>query len=194
MDNAQERRFESRLAYHWPIWYADTGSEEVAQGQMIDVSSQAASFACCDGFIPYEDQWVTARFSVPRYGEDQSFQLMDIVRTGHILRIEQISANRNRVVMQFHQCLDFKPGEQGSESASGLIPITSKHGADIMPGGSVFWNIDYKQMGLGGDTSWGRPVHKEYRIPAGEYTYSFWLIPFDRKVDDPVELARTRIN
>jgi len=115
MDNAQDRRFEGRLKYHWPIWYADTGNEQVAQGQMIDVSSQAASFSCYDDFFPYEDQWVTARFSVPHYGEDQSFNMTDFIRTGHISRIEQISANRKRVVMQFHEPLDFKPGEQQVE-------------------------------------------------------------------------------
>ena len=115
MDNAQERRFEGRLRYHWPIWYADTGNEEVVQGQMIDVSSQAASFTCCDDFSPYEDQWVTARFSVPQYGEDQSFSMTDCIRTGHISRVERINGQMNRVVMQFHQPLDFKPGEQQVE-------------------------------------------------------------------------------
>jgi hypothetical protein len=115
MDHAQERRFEGRLRYHWPIWYADSGNEQVVQGQMIDVSSQAASFTCCDDFYPYEDQWVTARFSVPKYGEDQSFNMTDCIRTGHISRVERISGHMNRVVMQFHQPLDFKPGEQQVE-------------------------------------------------------------------------------
>jgi beta-galactosidase len=30
-------------------------------------------------------------------------------------------------------------------------------------------------MGLGGDTSWGRPVHAEYIIPAKEYRFSLTL-------------------
>ncbi|MCP4298103.1 MAG: hypothetical protein GY786_21150, partial [Proteobacteria bacterium] len=66
-------------------------------------------------FFPYEDQWVTARFSIPQYGEDQSFNMADCIRTGHISRIEQVSDHMNRVVMQFHQPLDFKPGEQQVE-------------------------------------------------------------------------------
>jgi hypothetical protein len=115
MANANDRRLEGRLKYHWPVWYADTGNEQVVQGQMIDVSSQAAAFTCCDDFFPYEDQWVTARFSVPHYGEDQSFHMTDYIRTGHIARIERGSDHMNRVVMQFHQPLDFKPGEQQVE-------------------------------------------------------------------------------
>ncbi len=73
--------------------------------------------------------------------------------------------------------LDFDPGRDGAESASGLVPVTSRHGAEIRVGEQVQWNIDHLQMGVGGDTSWGRPVHKEYTIPAREYHYSFILIP-----------------
>jgi beta-galactosidase len=76
--------------------------------------------------------------------------------------------------------LDFEPGIDGTESASGLVPVTTKHGAHITPGPRVQWNIDHLQMGVGGDNSWGRPVHKEYTIPPGEYHYSFTLVPAPR--------------
>jgi len=69
--------------------------------------------------------------------------------------------------------LDFVPGKDGGESASGLVPVTSRHGADIREGKLVQVNIDHKQMGVGGDTSWGRQVHDEYTIPAEQYRYSF---------------------
>ncbi len=75
------------------------------------------------------------------------------------------------------QELDFVPGEKGSESASGLVPVTSRHGADIQFGDIVQWNIDHLQMGVGGDTSWGRMVHDEYMIPPTEYQYSFIIKP-----------------
>ncbi len=68
--------------------------------------------------------------------------------------------------------LDFT-SEEGAQSASGLVPVTKKHGADITLGDTVQWNIDYLQMGVGGDTSWGRLVHEEYTIPANKsYTYT----------------------
>jgi beta-galactosidase len=73
--------------------------------------------------------------------------------------------------------LDYVEGKDGGQSASGLVPVSSRHGADIRTGATVQWNIDHLQMGLGGDTSWGRPVHKEYTIPADEYRYSFVIIP-----------------
>ena len=73
--------------------------------------------------------------------------------------------------------LDFAAGRSGTGSASGLVPLTSKHGADLVPGNVITWNIDYKQMGVGGDNSWGRPVHPEYTLPLKEYHYSFRLVP-----------------
>lgn len=73
--------------------------------------------------------------------------------------------------------LDFNSTE-GTVSASGLVPVTTKHGADIEIGNTVQWNIDYLQMGVGGDTSWGRLVHPEYTIPANKnYSYSFTITP-----------------
>lgn len=73
--------------------------------------------------------------------------------------------------------IDFN-SDDGTQSASGLVPVTSKHGAEIKIGETVQWNIDFKQMGVGGDTSWGRLVHKEYIIPANKnYTYSFTISP-----------------
>ncbi len=76
--------------------------------------------------------------------------------------------------------LDYVKGKDGGLSASGLVPVTSRHGADIQTGQTVQWNIDHLQMGVGGDTSWGRPVHEEYTIPAGEYSYSFRIVPKTR--------------
>ncbi len=73
--------------------------------------------------------------------------------------------------------LDYVEGKDGGQSASGLVPVSTRHGAEINTGPHVQWNIDHLQMGLGGDTSWGRLVHKEYTIPPGEYSYSFVLIP-----------------
>lgn len=79
--------------------------------------------------------------------------------------------------------LDFVAGAKGVESASGLVPVTSKHGADLFPRNFITWNIDFKQMGVGGDNSWGRLVHPEYMIPLQAHKYAFWLKPYDPDQD-----------
>jgi beta-galactosidase len=38
-------------------------------------------------------------------------------------------------------------------------------------------NIDYRQMGVGGDNSWGKPPHDQYRLWPGKYTYTFSINP-----------------
>ncbi|PKI16579.1 glycoside hydrolase family 2 TIM barrel-domain containing protein [Colwellia sp. 12G3] len=74
--------------------------------------------------------------------------------------------------------IDFIAGKDGSESASGLVPVTTKRGAEVPMRNLVTVNIDHKQMGVGGDTSWGRLVHAQYTIPAKSYQYGFTLVAF----------------
>lgn len=71
--------------------------------------------------------------------------------------------------------IDYRTGT--SESASGLVPDVSGHSYDVITRDFVTWNIDYLQMGIGGDDSWGAPTHVEYQIPVKQYRYSFTLTP-----------------
>jgi len=87
--------------------------------------------------------------------------------------------------------IDFIAGKDGSESASGLVPVTTKHGAEVPMRNLVTVNIDHKQMGVGGDTSWGRLVHEQYTIPAKDYQYTFTLVPFTQAAKSISELARS---
>ena len=52
-------------------------------------------------------------------------------------------------------------------------------------------NIDYKQMGVGGDNSWGRRTLPEYTLYANRpYSYRFRIRPYDTTMGDPADLAR----
>lgn len=50
-----------------------------------------------------------------------------------------------------------------------------RHTYDVPERNLVNVNIDYKQMGIGGDNSWGARPHEEYMIKAGEYSWSFFI-------------------
>ena len=52
-----------------------------------------------------------------------------------------------------------------------------RHMSDIHPKDMVTWNIDWKQMGVGGDTSWGAYPHQPYLIPAVRRNFGFRLYP-----------------
>ncbi len=57
------------------------------------------------------------------------------------------------------------------------------HPTDLKDRDLVFLNLDYKQMGVGGDDSWGARPHPEYSLPAQEYSYRFRLKPVSKKDD-----------
>ena len=52
------------------------------------------------------------------------------------------------------------------------------------------WLIDYKQMGVGGDDSWGAFPHKKYILKPHNYTFEFFLIPFQSR-DDLRKISKT---
>lgn len=56
----------------------------------------------------------------------------------------------------------------------------------------VTLNLDYKQMGVGGDNSWGARPHNEYTLYPKEYSYSIRLRPFRKKEGTPMELSKQK--
>lgn len=57
------------------------------------------------------------------------------------------------------------------------IKKSQRHLSDIQPKEMVTWNIDLKQMGVGGDTSWGAFPHQPYLIPSERMSFSFRFCP-----------------
>jgi beta-galactosidase len=62
---------------------------------------------------------------------------------------------------------DFDPGQKKAQ----------RHTVDITPRDFVEWHIDLKQMGVGGDDSWGAKPHDEYMILPGIYYFNFTIQP-----------------
>lgn len=51
----------------------------------------------------------------------------------------------------------------------------NNHGGSMTNEDLISWNIDDKQMGVGGDNSWGAKTHQQYTLPYQNYSYSFTL-------------------
>ena len=115
MDENNDRRTEQRLRYYWPIWFAENFDHALTQGQMVDVCSKGAAFTCHahDG-CPYPGQHIAARFSIPRYGPDDSFNMANFMRWGYVCRVDHVNSFLRRVAIQFSEPLPFKPGEQAA--------------------------------------------------------------------------------
>jgi beta-galactosidase len=65
------------------------------------------------------------------------------------------------------------------------------HTVDVKPRDLVNLNIDLGQMGVGGDDSWGAPIHKQYRLLEKKYEYSFRIRPVVKE-DDILRLAKEK--
>jgi len=116
MDKTDERRTEQRLRYYWPIWFAENFDDTLSQGQMVDVSSRGAAFTCyANNDCPYPGQHITARFSVPQYRSDDSFDMANFTRSAHVCRVQEVNSFLRRIAVQFGEPLPFKPGEQNTE-------------------------------------------------------------------------------
>lgn len=72
--------------------------------------------------------------------------------------------------------LDYITGEQ-------------RHGSELKRGEVVTLNLDWKQLGVGGDNAWGARPHAKYTLYPREYHYGFRLRPFG-PADDSEQLRR----
>ena len=66
-----------------------------------------------------------------------------------------------------HYDRDLDPGEKKAQ----------RHRIDVPVRDLVSLNIDYQQMGVGGDNSWGAPPHPAYQLPARDYRFSYLISP-----------------
>ncbi|SHF88207.1 beta-galactosidase [Mariniphaga anaerophila] len=68
---------------------------------------------------------------------------------------------------------------------SGSDKKEQRHLSDITKKEMVTWNIDFRQMGVGGDTSWGKRAlpHPQYMLPAKNYSFKFRLSPINWDAD-----------
>jgi hypothetical protein len=121
----KDRRREERLRYHWPVWFAEDCEDVLIQGQMVDVSSEGAAFTCYShDQCPFEGERVTARFSVPKFSSDQSFDMKSFGRKAKVCRIERLNNFLNKIAVKFDDPLSFKPGEQRENPDKMLRAVT----------------------------------------------------------------------
>jgi beta-galactosidase len=65
----------------------------------------------------------------------------------------------------------------------------AKHVNDLFIRDYITVNLDYRQMGVGGDDSWGARTHPEYTLPAQAYSYKVRLKPYDPAMGPTAALA-----
>ncbi|WP_320777111.1 glycoside hydrolase family 2 TIM barrel-domain containing protein [Streptomyces sp. CRN 30] len=67
-----------------------------------------------------------------------------------------------------------------------------RHDYQLTPRDAVVLRLNHRQMGVGGDNSWGAHTHDEFKLFADrDYAYTYWLRPID-DVRGATEAARRR--
>ncbi len=84
----------------------------------------------------------------------------------------EVSAHHN--IME-----DFESPERTDGRLIEGKPVLNRHTVDVKPRDLTSINIDYRQMGVGGDNSWGQWTHEQYRLTGKSYTYEFTIAPIE---------------
>ncbi|MBC8184030.1 DUF4981 domain-containing protein [candidate division KSB1 bacterium] len=69
----------------------------------------------------------------------------------------------------------------------------ARHTYEVKNSGQITWNIDYQQMGLGGDDSWNPRTHEEYLLKPGTYNYSIRIYAFSSPINVAVERLKSEL-
>ena len=132
---------------------------------------------------PQENYWDrnTAAF-VGLYSNTVSNMLENYVRpqeNGYRTDIRNVSLtdkNGKGLLFEGEELLSFSALNYGMEQFdSGDKRIG--HAYNLKADKDIFLNMDYKQMGVGGDNSWGARTHKEYTLEPKDYSYTYRITP-----------------
>ncbi len=86
---------------------------------------------------------------------------------------------------------DFESMERTDGRQIDGVPVVNRHTTNVKPRDLTSVNIDYMQMGIGGDNSWGAWTHDQYRLTEKEYSYSFRMKGMVTG-DNPLRISKER--
>ena len=116
---------------------------------------------------------------------DQTFQYVRPQETGNKTDVRWMALSNGKIGLMVKGSPTFDGSvHQYPYEDLDYVPKGQKHGKlNLQQKDQVDWLIDLKQMGVGGDNSWGARPHDQYTLSPGNYDYSFMLIPFEVGTD-----------
>ncbi len=88
-----------------------------------------------------------------------------------------LDAKGNGLLIEGLQPLSFSAMPYVDEDFDAGNTKKNQHINDIVKRDQVTLQVDLLQRGLGGDNSWGRPPHDQYRLTKNNYSYSYIIKP-----------------
>ena len=112
----------------------------------------------------------------------------DDLGSGIMVRGDTLSVNATHF-----RITDFDNGNVELTARSATSNIRTKkqhrHTVDMIPRKLINVHIDHKQMGVGGEDSWGSQPLPQYQLPAKKYSYSFTMVPVPEN-SNPVTISK----
>jgi len=113
MQGCFDQEDEKKLKYQWPVWFAEEPENSFFQGQMVDVSSEEATFICrCDEIRSQEKGNLVIQLSVPTPEKNGYLKMTTLMRTAQVKQVKELNSYLCRITISFTEPLPFKPGEQ----------------------------------------------------------------------------------
>lgn len=88
------------------------------------------------------------------------------------------SSNGSSLFFKASKHFSFSALHYSTDDLDQLTRKNYRHTFDLKPRPETFLNIDLKQMGVGGDNSWGARPYEQYTIPAAQQKFKFHMRPF----------------
>jgi beta-galactosidase len=83
----------------------------------------------------------------------------------------------NGIIIEASNVFEFSSHHQYNDDFDGGNRKTQTHTYDINKRPLINLNINYKQMGVGGDDSWGKQPHEEYKIKPQNLSFNYSISP-----------------
>ncbi|PID92832.1 MAG: beta-galactosidase [Bacteroidetes bacterium] len=88
------------------------------------------------------------------------------------------------------ETLDFTALPYDTYQMDGITRANYGHPSDLIKKGPTYLHVDKKQMGVGGDNSWGAMPHDPYRIPSQEMEFRFFVKPINLHKESPFGVGK----
>ena len=140
---------------------------------------------------PQETYWDRSDAKVNLYKgtvDEQLFDYSQPQETGNKVDVRWASLSNNNGVGLLaigEPLLSVNALHYSPEDITSIDGRGPKHWYQIQRRDNIYLNLDYRQMGVGGDNSWGARTHPQFTLPGTDkYEYSYYLYPYDTSMGD----------
>lgn len=109
--------------------------------------------------------------------EDLKFDYIRPQENGYRTDIRRVSFTDDNGFEGYQEPVFFNARYNTDEDLDPGLTKKQQHPVDIDPRNLLYVNIDLKQLGLGGDKSWGARPLKQYRMLDDSYSYAYIIRP-----------------